>query len=98
MIQFLCTTGGWVISMESESYRSHAIKENKLETDEDKMIYKLILHRDLVGFIIKILEEKNVSCQRTVRNDQNGDILFFNKEDEAIVKETIKNLNKQFNL
>jgi hypothetical protein len=66
--------------------------------DEDKMIYKLKVHRDFIGWVIKKLKEEGIPCKRTTGNDRNGDILYFNSEDEQRVKQIVRNLQNQYNL
>lgn len=63
-------------------------------TDEDKMMAKLILHRDIIGHVIKLLQREGIECERTRGNDRNGDILYVNPEDEEKVKEIIRSLNR----
>ncbi|EDN71247.1 hypothetical protein BGP_0694 [Beggiatoa sp. PS] len=65
-------------------------------TDEDRMIYKLIVHRNLIGWFIKKCAEQNIQCERTTGNDSHGDIVI-NKEDESQVKELIRTMQKQYN-
>lgn len=62
------------------------------QTDEDKMIAKLELHRDIIGKMIELLKKNGIECERTTGNDSNGDILYFNPEDEPKVKAIIRNL------
>ncbi|WP_277882381.1 hypothetical protein ACOWPH_20060 [Anabaena sp. PCC 7938] len=35
--------------------------------------------------------------KRTTGNDSNGDILYYNPEDEPKVKEIVRQINKQYN-
>ncbi|MBF2027337.1 MAG: hypothetical protein IGS48_11290 [Oscillatoriales cyanobacterium C42_A2020_001] len=67
------------------------------ETDEDKMIHHYQIHRDLIGWLIGILEKEGVSCQRTIGNDANGDIFYPNLEDEPRVKQIIREINIRYN-
>jgi hypothetical protein len=66
-------------------------------TDEDRMIYKLIVHRNLIGWFIKRCAEQNIPCERTSGNDSHGDIAINNPEDESLVKELIHTIQKQYN-
>ena len=50
-------------------------------TDEDKMIYKLTVHRDFIGWVIDKLKEEGISAKRTTGGDRNGDILIIKPED-----------------
>jgi hypothetical protein len=44
-------------------------------TDEDKIIERLTIHKNLIGWLIKQLEAEGISCKRTTGNDKNGDIM-----------------------
>ncbi|WP_254565962.1 hypothetical protein [Oscillatoria sp. HE19RPO] len=67
------------------------------ETDEDRMIQKLTVHKKLITWVIQQLEKENIPCQRTTGNDPNGDILVINPEQTPRVKEIIRGINRQFN-
>lgn len=71
--------------------------DREWETDEDEMIYHYQVHRDLIGWIIRILEKEGISCQRTTGNDPNGDILYHNPEDEPRVKQIIHEIHARYN-
>lgn len=65
--------------------------------DEDKMIYKLKVHRDFIGWVINKLKEEGISAQRTTENDRKGDILLINQDDAPRVKEIIRQIQKKYN-
>ncbi|MCT7953816.1 hypothetical protein [Laspinema palackyanum] len=67
------------------------------ETDEDRMIQKLTVHKNLITGVIQQLEKENISCQRTTGNDRNGDILLINPDQAPRVQEIIRGINRQFN-
>lgn len=67
------------------------------QTDEDKMIERLTVHKNLIGWVIEQLEAEGIKCQRTTGNDSRGDILYFNPEDEPKVKEIVQKINKNHN-
>ncbi|MDH6105643.1 hypothetical protein NWP22_07155 [Anabaenopsis tanganyikae CS-531] len=71
--------------------------DKEWETDEDKMIHHLEVHRDLITWILKRLKEEGIDCKRTTGNDSGGDILYYNAEDEPRVKEIVRQINYQFN-
>lgn len=65
--------------------------------DEDKMIYKLKVYRDFIGWVINKLKEEGISAQRTIENDRKGDILLINPDDAPRVKEIIRQIQKKYN-
>lgn len=65
-------------------------------TDEDRLIYQLTLHRDLVGWVIGKLAEGGIASQRTTGNDPKGDILIVAPNDASQVKEIIRELHNQY--
>jgi hypothetical protein len=66
-------------------------------TDEDKMIERLIIHKNMIGWLIKKLQAEGIECQRTTGNDPNGDILLIHPEDEPIVQEMIRKIQQEYN-
>lgn len=65
------------------------------QTDEDKMIERLTIHKNLIGWVIEQLEAEEIKCERTIGNDPKGDILYFNPEDERRVKEIVREINQK---
>lgn len=63
------------------------------ETDEDELIAHLTAHRDVVTWLLAKLKAVGIACERTRGNDKNGDILYYNSQDEAKVKQLVRNLN-----
>lgn len=66
-------------------------------TDEEKMMERLTIHKNLIGWLIKKLEEEKIQCKRTTGNDPNGDILLINPDDVPRVKEIVRQIQKQYN-
>lgn len=66
-------------------------------TDEDRLIYQLTLHRDLVGWVIGQLDRAGIASQRTAGNDPKGDILIVESHDASRVKEIVLNIHDRFN-
>lgn len=66
-------------------------------TDEDRQIYQLQLHRDLVGWTIGQLEQVGIASRRTRGNDPKGDILILDAREASQVKEIVRNLHNQYN-
>jgi hypothetical protein len=67
------------------------------QTDEDKMMERLLIHKNMIGWLIKKLKEEGIECQRTTGNDPNGDILLINPEDEPRVQEMIRKIQQEYN-
>ncbi|WP_261250755.1 hypothetical protein [Laspinema olomoucense] len=67
------------------------------DTDEDRMIHKLTLHKNFITWVIQQLEKENIPCQKTTGNDRNGDIWLINPEQAPRVQEIIRRINRQFN-
>lgn len=66
--------------------------------DEDRLIYQLTLHRDLVDWVIGQLAQADIASQRTTGNDPKGDILIIESRDASRVKEIISNIHDRFNV
>ncbi|MBD1892853.1 hypothetical protein [Coleofasciculus sp. FACHB-SPT9] len=66
-------------------------------TDEDKMIYKLTVHRNFIGWVIDKLKEEGILAQRTTGNDSKGDILLINPDEVPRVKEIIRQIQSEYN-
>lgn len=69
---------------------------NNFETDEDRMIYQLELHRDLTSYICSCLDKASIPYKKTVGNDQRGDVLLIERKDIPAVKDMINQLDKKF--
>lgn len=67
------------------------------ETDEDKMIHHLQVHRDFITWVIKKLESEGIPCERTTSNDAGGDILYYKSEDEPRVKQIVREIHLFYN-
>lgn len=67
------------------------------QTDEDKMIERLTIHKNFIGWVIKQLQAEGIGCKRTTGNDSGGDILYFNPEDKQKVQEIVRKINKDYN-
>ncbi|WP_342597911.1 hypothetical protein VKI21_12725 [Cyanobacterium aponinum UTEX 3222] len=66
-------------------------------TDEDKMIERLTIHKNLIGWIIEELEAEGIEARRTTGNDSSGDVLIVNSEDVPRVKEIVRQIQKEYN-
>ncbi len=67
------------------------------KTDEDRMIHTAEVHRDLIGWVIKKLNDEGIPCKRTTGNDRKGDILLINPDDAPRVKEIIRQIQNKYN-
>ena len=73
------------------------MEDREWKTDEDRKIYQLTVHRDLIGWVIRKLEEAGIACERTMGDDPNGDILYYRTEDEEKVKMIVRQIQKRYN-
>ncbi|AFZ27837.1 hypothetical protein Cylst_5853 [Cylindrospermum stagnale PCC 7417] len=71
--------------------------ERKWETDEDEMIHHLESHRNFIGWVIDKLRAEKITCDRTKGRDANGDIIYYRAEDEARVKQIVRDINAKYN-
>lgn len=67
------------------------------ETDEDRMIYQLELHRDIITWICTKLTEFGIPFERTRGNSAKGDILLISASDSDRVKFLVREWNMSFN-
>jgi hypothetical protein len=67
------------------------------ETDEDRQIARLRVHRDLVGWIINKLQAAGVQAKRTTGGDANGDIEISDRDTIPQVKETLCKVREKLN-
>jgi hypothetical protein len=68
-----------------------------MATDEDKMIHKLTVHRNFIGWVINELNDRGIPSKRTTGNDSKGDILLINPKDAPRVKKIIQEIHNKFN-
>lgn len=64
-------------------------------TDEDKLIYKLTIHKNLITKLVHLLTINGISCDRTRNNDPNGDILILHDKDKIKAIEIIEQFKKE---
>ncbi|MCW6035698.1 hypothetical protein K4A83_05350 [Spirulina subsalsa FACHB-351] len=67
------------------------------QTDEDKMMEKLLIHKNMIGWLIKKLQDKGIECQRTTGNDPKGDILLINPDDIPRMQEIVRQIQGEYN-
>lgn len=71
--------------------------KKSFETDEDRMIYQLKLHRDTIKWFSGELLKVGIQSQVTTGNDGKGDILLLDPKDATKAKQLIESLNNEFN-
>lgn len=62
------------------------------ETDEDKQIARLRVHRDLIGWIVDRLQEAGIQAERTTGGNANGDIEICDRNAILQAKEILVQL------
>ena len=73
------------------------MSDREWETDEDRMIEKLTVHKKFIGWVIERLEAEGISARRTTGNDSKGDILVVNEEDVPRVQEIVREIQNKYN-
>lgn len=66
-------------------------------TDEDELIARLEVHRDMIGWLIIELSKEGIQAKRTTGNNPKGDILIVNQQDVPRVKQLLRNFHIEFN-
>jgi hypothetical protein len=66
-------------------------------TDEDELIARLEVHRDMIGWLIMELSKEGIQAKRTTGNNPKGDILIVNQQDVPRVKQLLRNFQIEFN-
>ncbi|MEG4806535.1 hypothetical protein QUA82_02285 [Microcoleus sp. F8-D3] len=66
-------------------------------TDEDELIARLEVHRDMIGWVIIELGKEGIQAKRTTGNNPKGDILIVNDWDVPRFKQLLRNWQSEFN-
>lgn len=66
-----------------------------MQTDEDRQIQRLLIHRNLVGWVIDRLKQSAIEAVRTTGNDENGDIRLLQAEDVAQAKAVLRSVQQE---
>lgn len=66
-------------------------------TDEDELIARLEVHRDMIGWLIMELSKEGIQAKRTTGNNPKGDIFIVNQQDVPRVKQILRNFHIEFN-
>lgn len=61
------------------------------------MMHRLLVHRDMIGWVIRQLAQEGIQSERTKGNDRNGDILIINGQDTSRVKQIIRAYQNKYN-
>jgi hypothetical protein len=69
--------------------------DEQIQTDEDRQIQRLLIHRNLVGWIIARLRQASIAAVRTVGNDENGDIRLLQTEDIFKAKTVLRTVQEE---
>lgn len=65
-------------------------------TDEDRQIARLIIHRNLVGWVVQALAEAGIEAARTSGNDVSGDVRLCRAEDIAAANGSRDHINNHW--
>lgn len=66
-------------------------------TDEDRMIYRLKVHRNMIAWVIKQLADEGIQARRTTGNDPRGDIVLLEPDDIPRVQQIIRVIQEEEN-
>jgi hypothetical protein len=69
--------------------------DKPMQTDEDRQIERLLIHRNLVGWVIARLEQSAIEAVRTTGNDENGDVRLLRAEDVAQAKVVLRMVQQE---
>ena len=64
-------------------------------TDEDRMIYRLHVHKNMITWVIKRLADAGIQAKRTTGNDPQGDIVLFDPMDIPRVQQIIRDIQSE---
>jgi len=68
---------------------------DNFSTDEDRMIYRLHVHRNLITWVIKRLADEGILAKRTTGNDPYGDIVLLDPADIPRVQQIIRAIQEE---
>jgi hypothetical protein len=64
-------------------------------TDEDRMIYRLKVHRNMITWVLKRLSDEGIQAKRTTGNDPHGDIVLLDPDDIPHVQQIIRTIHEE---
>ena len=68
---------------------------NNFPTDEDRMIYRLHVHRNMITWVIQQLADAGIQAERTIGNDPHGDIVLLDPADISRVQQIIREIQAE---
>lgn len=71
------------------------IMDETFLTDEDRMIYRLTVHRNMITWLITRLADEGIQASRTTGNDPHGDILLLEPDDVPRVQQIIRTIQAE---
>jgi hypothetical protein len=70
-------------------------RDESMSTDEDRQIERLLVHRNLVGWVIERLGQASIAAVRTMGNDANGDIRLLQTDDVIRAKVVLRGVQQE---
>jgi len=64
-------------------------------TDEDRMIYRLHVHKNMITWVLKRLADAGIPAKRTTGNDPQGDIVVLDPMDIPRVQQIIRDIQEE---
>jgi hypothetical protein len=95
MIFFIQQLFGFTSSKDTENVEA-AISDG-FETDEDRQMDRLAVHRDCIGWLMAKLESHGIRCERTTGNSSKGDLRLCNPADVHKAREVIREMQSKYN-
>lgn len=70
---------------------------NDFPTDEDRLIYKLNVHKHMITWVIERLSKVGIQAKRTRGNNPHGDIILLDPVDVPLVQQIIREIQAEEN-
>lgn len=80
-----------------ELAKTYCVMTDKFLTDEDRMIYRLKVHRNMITWVIKRLADEGIQARRTTGDDPYGDIVLLDPDDIPRVQQIIRVIQEEEN-
>ena len=78
-------------------YEKIFVMNDKFHTGEDRMIYRLTVHKNMITWLLSKLETEGITARRTMGNDSHGDIELLNPSDVLRVQQLIREIQAEQN-